>query len=858
MALFKIVNQFIYGPGSPQPDTVMEVKASNYINYETYEREDGLFIYGISETDQSSAASTSALMKVATDEPNFKFEVVFVKDTSPRAQTAYSLFRARNLEEAKEIFNLLSNKIPLLNLLCPNLITEKNLQDILNYSRNFPQQTLAHVCAHFGHTAYFKTDKTLNFIDKDKLVCPLTSHTPIHLAVLSKNLEIVNILMDLDFLAELIFVVEDNDGNNIFHSAANTNKDIISSLCAEKSITSPTSPSATSGKQTPNEEELKLRQKERESRIQNFINKRNKLSASPLYIACQNDKPECVKVLLRYGAHLNSASLVDNNDLDIFMSVKFDPDKHLSIIDQLDVKMFKDGGTPLFWLKNPTLIETLLDMKCKIDAKNFKGETALHTFVNKRNLSVVMSLLWHGAEVNAKDTNQQTPLHRAVIADDISIVQALIVFDAEVNIKDSNGCTPRHLCCTLNNSNSDLILYILHVVDAKRCQRNVNTDNLCTDGCALAGTFNGKNKDSPYYRSAPAYNPILFGEIVENALKHKKEQAKGDTLMQVDGNFERKKKRVLCLDGGGIRGLILIQMLSILERRFHLKTYHLFDFISGTSTGGICALAFALERSSKEVRNLYFRLKDKIFTGSRPYDEKVFEQFLKKEFGSETRMSDIKDINLYIPALKADQFPPEIHPFRNYESPESILGEHVDEHDHYIWYVARSSGAAPTYFTSCDKYLDGGLISNNPTLDTLTEITQLNAAYKATGQQSKQLEIEVVVSLGTGEQPIYAQPTPKLHYPTSIFEMTKLYQSVNDLFDLLVEQSTQSNGQVVRRSAAWCSNIKIPYFRLNPPISKNVLLNETDNTILVNLLWETVSYMFSRESEIMKLKNLLM
>ena len=99
-------------------------------------------------------------------------------------------------------------------------------------------------------------------------------------------------------------------------------------------------------------------------------------------------------------------------------------------------------------------------------------------------------------------------------------------------------------------------------------------------------------------------------------------------------------------------GLILIQMLSILESRYQLKTYSLFDFIAGTSTGGICACAFALERSSKQVRNLYFRLKDKIFSGSRPYDETTFEQFLKKEFGPETRMSDIKDIKLFIPALK--------------------------------------------------------------------------------------------------------------------------------------------------------------------------------------------------------------
>lgn len=96
-------------------------------------------------------------------------------------------------------------------------------------------------------------------------------------------------------------------------------------------------------------------------------------------------------------------------------------------------------------------------------------------------------------------------------------------------------------------------------------------------------------------------------------------------------------------------------------------------------------------------------------------------------------------------------------------------------------------------------------------------------------------DIEVVVSMGTGEIPLQTVSTPKLHYPSSIFEMTKLYQSFNDLFDLLVEQSTQSNGQVVKRCSAWCNNIKTPYYRFNPPISKNILLNETDNVILVKV-----------------------
>ena len=49
--------------------------------------------------------------------------------------------------------------------------------------------------------------------------------------------------------------------------------------------------------------------------------------------------------------------------------------------------------------------------------------------------------------------------------------------------------------------------------------------------------------------------------------------------------------RVLCLDGGGIRGLIQVEVLVHLEEATGRKIPELFDWIVGTSTGGIVALA---------------------------------------------------------------------------------------------------------------------------------------------------------------------------------------------------------------------------------------------------------------------------
>jgi len=49
----------------------------------------------------------------------------------------------------------------------------------------------------------------------------------------------------------------------------------------------------------------------------------------------------------------------------------------------------------------------------------------------------------------------------------------------------------------------------------------------------------------------------------------------------------------LCLDGGGIRGLVLIQMLMAIQDEADIPIKDCFDWIGGTSTGGLLALGIA-------------------------------------------------------------------------------------------------------------------------------------------------------------------------------------------------------------------------------------------------------------------------
>jgi predicted acylesterase/phospholipase RssA len=63
--------------------------------------------------------------------------------------------------------------------------------------------------------------------------------------------------------------------------------------------------------------------------------------------------------------------------------------------------------------------------------------------------------------------------------------------------------------------------------------------------------------------------------------------------------------RILCLDGGGIRGAFTAAALAQWESMSNLRVAEHFDLIAGTSTGGILAIGLGLGLSAGDIVDFY-------------------------------------------------------------------------------------------------------------------------------------------------------------------------------------------------------------------------------------------------------------
>ncbi|CAO2601670.1 85/88 kDa calcium-independent phospholipase A2 [Lemmus lemmus] len=528
---------------------------------------------------------------------------------------------------------------------------------------------------------------------------------------------------------------------------------------------------------------------------------------------------------------------------------------------QIHSKDPRYGASPLHWAKNAEMARMLLKRGCDVDSTSNTGNTALHVAVMRNRFDCVMVLLTYGANAGARGEHGNTPLHLAISKDNMEMVKALIVFGAEVDTPNDFGETPAFMASKISKLiTRKALLSLLRTVGADYRFSLIQGVPMDQNSAATPHPFFSLDKTQP--------PEISLNSLELQDLMPISRARKPAFILNSMRDEKRTHDHLLCLDGGGVKGLVIIQLLIAIEKASGVATKDLFDWVAGTSTGGILALAILHSKSMAYMRGVYFRMKDEVFRGSRPYESGPLEEFLKREFGEHTKMTDVKKPKVMLTGTLSDRQPAELHLFRNYDAPEAIREPRFNQNinlkpptqpaDQLVWRAARSSGAAPTYFRPNGRFLDGGLLANNPTLDAMTEIHEYNQDMIRKGQGNKVKKLSIVVSLGTGRSPQVPVTCVDVFRPSNPWELAKTVFGAKELGKMVVDCCTDPDGRAVDRARAWCEMVGIQYFRLNPQLGTDIMLDEVSDAVLVNALWETEVYIYEHREEFQKLVQMLL
>jgi len=303
-----------------------------------------------------------------------------------------------------------------------------------------------------------------------------------------------------------------------------------------------------------------------------------------------------------------------------------------------------------------------------------------------------------------------------------------------------------------------------------------------------------------------------------------------------------KKIRILCVDGGGIRGVIPGTILAELEKILQKfsgstdrKLGDFFDMIAGTSTGGILSCLYLMpgengtaKYTAAEALDLYLTnghtifdrtLVEKILSGGGIIHEKYSEDpiygLLSDYFGEETIDRFIKPslITAYdITDRKAVFF-----------TSADARGDAMNNFK--IKDAARATSAAPTYFSPAHIHsmngqlytlVDGGMFANNPALCAYAEARKtefskfLNDPEKTDKPTAKDM---IIVSLGTG--------SVRKRYHYGDFKSAGQIKWLEPVIDILMSANSETVAyQLTQMYLTLDPEFKNNYYRIEPDLKE--------------------------------------
>ena len=236
---------------------------------------------------------------------------------------------------------------------------------------------------------------------------------------------------------------------------------------------------------------------------------------------------------------------------------------------------------------------------------------------------------------------------------------------------------------------------------------------------------------------------------------------------------EPRQRRLLALDGGGIRGALTLEVLAEIERQLREKTragddFRLcdyFDYIGGTSTGAIIAAGLAMGFSVEKLLGFYQESGEAMFTTPfflkrlwYSYESEPLLQKLKETFGAETTLGSEKLRCLLLVVMRNvstdSPWPISSNPFAKYNRPQ----REDNNLNGRLYEIVRASTAAPTFFSpqtitfgkKTFKFEDGGVTPyNNPAFLLYRMATE--EPYNLNWEKGENKLL--LVSVGTGAAP---------------------------------------------------------------------------------------------------------
>ena len=295
--------------------------------------------------------------------------------------------------------------------------------------------------------------------------------------------------------------------------------------------------------------------------------------------------------------------------------------------------------------------------------------------------------------------------------------------------------------------------------------------------------------------------------------------------------FAKDTVNVLSLDGGGIKSLITLKVLSYIEKETGKKTGEIFDYISGTSSGGMLALYLStpMEHDHHKPRygandvitllqddsRLIFKkkatakylTKPAVQLFSTPYDLKTMMYMTENRY-KEYKMRDAVTDIFVLTFDTETNMPVAFTSYNGYKDTKMST-------------VAAATSVAPFYFSPICFYdektkknrtlIDGGLVAKNPAV----------FAYEETKKHHPKKEI-LMLSLGAGYQ-------EKSDYNYEKLKNWGFLKYSLPTYTFMLDGVTNTNHIYMKSLSKIDKDLE--YYRFQPKLSKNDGFdNRPDNT----------------------------